>query len=139
MKVRQVFALGALAIATSSVFAGSLPMNGEGSTRGIQGSAGPSQTTRAAVKSGVLQARADGMLIGPGSKSPGDVVYQRLVAAPSTVTRGEVKAEVLEARADGTLAPAGEAAGLFDGQGGNVHTARHQAPAHEAYAARTTK
>ena len=139
MKVRQVFALVALAVATSAVFAGSLPMNGEGSTRGIQGSAGPSHTTRAAVESGVLQARADGTLIGPGSNSPGNVVYQRLVAAPSTVTRGDVKAEVLEARADGLLAPAGEAAGFFDSQGGNVHTARHQAPAHEAYAARTTK
>ena len=40
---------------------------------------------------------------------------------------------------DGLLAPAGEAAGFFDGRGGNVHTARHNAPAHEAYAARTTK
>ena len=49
MKVRQVFALGLLTLATSAVFAAVPLENGEGSTRGFQGSAGPSQTTRAAV------------------------------------------------------------------------------------------
>jgi hypothetical protein len=137
MKVRQAFTLGILTLATSTVFA-AVPMNGEGQTRGDQGSASPSQTTRAAVKSEVLQARADGMLVGPGSNSPGNVVYQRLVAAPSAVTRAQVKDEVLEARADGLLAPAGEAAG-FDAPGWNVQIARHAAPAHELFAARTTK
>ncbi len=116
MKVRQVFALGLLTLATSAVFAATPLMNGEGSTRGDQGSEGPSQTTRAAVKAGVQQARADGTLVGPGSNSPGDVVYERLAAAPSTETRADVKAEVREARADGTLIPAGEAGSAEEGR-----------------------
>jgi hypothetical protein len=139
MKVRHAFTLGIFALAATSAVFAAVPLNGEGATRGDQGSAGPSQTTRAAVKADELQARADGMLVGPGSNSPGGVVYQRLVAAPSTVTRGEVKSEVLEARAEGALAPAGEAAGFFDGQGANVQMARHFGPAHEVFAARTAK
>jgi len=136
MKVRQAFTLGILTLATSAVFA-AVPLNGEGATRGDQGSEGPSQTTRAAVKAEELQARADGMLVGPGSNSPGGVVYLRLVAAPPMVTRGQVKSEVLEARAEGALAPAGEAAGFFASQGGNVQMARHFGP--EVFAARTVK
>ena len=38
MKVRQVFALGVLTLATGAVFAATPLMNGEGSTRGDQGS-----------------------------------------------------------------------------------------------------
>ena len=116
MKVRQVFSLGILTLATGAVLAATPLMNGEGSTRGDQGSEGPSQTTRAAVKAGVAQARADGTLVGPGSKTPGDVVYARLAAAPSTETRAEVKAEVREARADGTLIPAGEGGSALEGR-----------------------
>ena len=139
MKVRHAFTLGIFALAASSAVFAAAPLNGEGQTRGDQPSAGISQATRAAVKAGVLEARADGMLVDPGSNSPGDVVYQRLVAAPSTVTRGEVKSEVLEARAEGALAPAGEAAGFFDGHGGNVQMARHFGSAHEGFAAHTAE
>ena len=138
MKVKQLFALSALALATGAVLAQETadrpltraevrqqladarakgtPENGEGATRGDQGSEGPSQTSRAAVKVEIQQARADGTLVGPGSKSPADVTYRRLVAEPSTETRAEVKSEVLEARADGTLARAGEPGSAQEGR-----------------------
>jgi len=139
MNVRQAFTLGILTLATTSAVFAAVPLNGEGETRGNQPNTGLSQTTRVAVEAGVQQARADGTLVGPGGNSPGDVVYQRRVRAPSTVTRGEVKSEVLEARAEGALAPAGEAAGFFVGQGGNVLTAGHFGPDHEALAAHTAE
>ena len=138
MKVRQVLALGVLSLATGAAFAGSIASNGEGSTRGFQGSVGPSQTGRAAVNSEVLEARANGNLIPAGGGSFADKIYKRQVAAPSTVTRSQVKDEVLQARADGTLAPAGEAAG-FDAPGRNDHVAHHAAPAGKTVAARATK
>jgi len=139
MKVRHAFTLGIFALAATSAVFAAVPLSGEGQTRGDEPNPGISQTARADVKAGVLEARADGTLVGPGSTTPGDVVYRRLVAAPSTATRGEVKAEVLEARAEGTLAPAGEAAGFFNGPGGNVQMARHFGSSPEVLAARTAK
>src|SRR5437868_15219289 len=91
MQAKQMFVLGAMALATGAAFAqaasgatlsraevahsvlearaeGRLTPAGEGVTPGY-GGAGPSQTSRAAVKSDVLQARAAGELVPAGDGS----------------------------------------------------------------------
>jgi hypothetical protein len=159
MQVKQVFVIGAMALATGAAFAqaasnvplsraqvaesvldaraaGTLTPAGEGMTPGY-GGAGPSQTTRAAVDAQVLQARASGDLVPAAINSPSVKFYNQLIAAPSTTTRDHVRDEVSEARFNGTLIPAGQ--GEFVGPESIVHVARHAAPAHEIVAASTVK
>jgi hypothetical protein len=149
MKVKQLFALSALALATGAVLAQEAPVTraevvqsvlaaraagtlipaGQGVTPGYPRAGAPvSSLTRAQVKSDVAQARADGELVPAGNGTLGDETYARAVAAPSTLARDQVKDEVLQARADGTLIPAGQ--GEFAGpESGAVHLARHATPA----------
>jgi hypothetical protein len=152
VKVKQVFALGALALATGAVLAqespvsraevaqsvlaaraaGTLTPAGEGVDPGYNG-AGPSQTTRAAVNTATLQARAAGQLAHTGSVAPEeDMEYAQAHPSTSTLARAEVKQEVLEARAEGTLIPAGQ--GEFAGTEQVVRTAQIVNPFHAIFA-----
>jgi len=159
MQIKQMFVVGAVALATGAAFAqvasdvppsrtqvaqavldaraeGTLTPAGEGVTPGYDG-AGPSHTSRAAVANDVLQARAAGDLVPAGGGSPSNETYDRMVAAPSSTTRDQVNAEVREARAEGALIPAGE--GEFAGPASGVRVARYTASAHEVVAASTVK
>jgi hypothetical protein len=159
-KVKQVFAVGVLALATGAVFAdqspaapvtraeviqsvlaaraaGTLIPAGEGVLPRHQGPGLGSDTTRAAVNAEVLQARANGDLVPAGDGALGNKAYNQMVAARSSVTRDQVKSEVLEARANGTLIPAGE--GEFVRPESEVHTARHSAPPPDVLASHTAK
>jgi len=159
MQLKQMFVVGAMALATGTAFAqaaSAVPTSrtqvaqavldaraertltpaGEGVTPGY-GGAGPSHASRAAVANDVLQARAAGDLVPAGGGSPSNETYDRMVAAPSSTTRDQVKAEVLEARAEGALIPAGE--GEFAGPESVVRVARHGASTHEVVAASTVK
>jgi hypothetical protein len=159
MQVKQMFVIGALALATGAVFAqeasnvplsraqvvqsvldaraeGTLAPAGEGVTPGY-GGAGASHTSRTAVENGVLQARASGDLVPAGGGAPNDKAYDLMAAAPSSMTRDQVKEQVLEARAEGALIPAGQ--GEFAAPEAVVHVARSAAPAHEIVAANTVK
>jgi hypothetical protein len=152
MKVKQVFALGALALATGAVLAQEAPVSradvvqsvlaaraagtltpaGQGMDPGYKG-AGPSQTTRAAVNDSVIDARGAGQLAHAGSVAPEeDMQYAQAHPSTSTLARAEVKQEVLEARADGTLIPAGQ--GEFTGSEQVVHAAQSVNPFHPLFA-----
>jgi hypothetical protein len=150
MRVNQVFAISALALAAGAAFADEAPgapltraevvqsvreARADGTLRHAGDTAPEEATpykkevaarstlTRTQEKSDVLQARADGTLIAAGPASPVDDL--RAAHAPrvtSDVTRAEVKAEVLEARAEGTLIPAGE--GEYAQTSRAVHYAR---------------
>jgi hypothetical protein len=160
MKVKQVFVVGALALATGAVFAGQSPAApvtraevvqsvlaaraagtlipaGEGVLPSYQDPGLGSDTTRAAVKAEVLQARASGDLVPAGDGALGNKAYSQMVAAPSSVTRDQVKSEVLEARASGTLIPAGQ--GEYGNPDATVYTARHAAPTPDVVAAHAAK
>ena len=163
MQVKQMFVVGALALATGAVFAQEAPLSraevvqsvlaarADGTLRhaGETGPeemtpykravAAPSSLTHAQEKASVLQARAAGTLPHAGSIAPEEeMAYARSHPSDSTLTRAEVKADVLEARAEGTLIPAGQ--GEFAGpESAIVRTARNAAPAHEVLAARTVK
>ena len=89
MKVKQLFALTALAIAGSAVLADEAP---------------GAPLTRAEVVQSVLAARAAGTLMPAGQGEPG---YPQAGDTTSNVTRAQVETLVLQARADGTLMPAG--------------------------------
>jgi hypothetical protein len=163
MKVKQVFALGALCLATGAVLAQEAPLSraevvqsvlaarADGTLRHA-GEAGPeemtpykraiaapSTVTHTQEKASVLQARAEGTLPHAGSVAPEEeMAYAQSHPSVSTLTRAEVKADVLEARAEGTLIPAGQ--GEFAGpESAVVRTARNVAPAHEVVAASTVK
>jgi hypothetical protein len=114
MKVNQVLALSALALAAGVAFADETPQvpltraevvqaagQGELGLQFTEGVVVPSRVSRAEVKSEVLAARADHELI------RGQIDDQSTYAAPdlpeSTLTRAEVKSEVLEARGDHEL------------------------------------
>lgn len=128
MKTKQVFVLGALAIATGAVLAQEAPLSraqvaqsvlaaraagtltpaGEGVDPGYRG-AGPSTTSRSAVNASVREARATGELAHAGDVAPEEqTLYAQAHPSTSTLTRAEVKQDVLEARVEGTLIPAGE-------------------------------
>src|ERR1039457_1198293 len=114
MKVKQVFALSALALAAGVALADEAPRaplsraeveqasgQGELGPQFAQRAAAPSTVSRAAVKAGVLEARADHDLAhGQADESS---TYAMSNAPQSTLSRAEVKAEVLEARADHEL------------------------------------
>ncbi|HEV7574865.1 MAG TPA: DUF4148 domain-containing protein [Caldimonas sp.] len=136
MKVKQLFALSALALATGAVMAqaaadapltraevrqqvldaranGTLRHAGETAPEEMTPYkaqiAAPATLTKAQEKATVLQARAAGQLAHTGSVAPEEEMeYARAHPSTSTLARGTVKEQVLEARADGTLIPAGE-------------------------------
>jgi hypothetical protein len=136
MKVKQLFALGALTLATGAVLAqqapdvpltraevrqqvldaranGTLRHAGEAAPEEMTPYkaqiAAPSTLTRGQEKTVVLQARAAHQLAHTGSVAPEEEMeYARAHPSTSTLARGDVKGQVLEARADGTLIPAGE-------------------------------
>lgn len=159
MQVKQMFVIGAFALAAGAVVAqessgtslaraqviqsvfdaraeGTLTPAGEGVSPSY-GGAGPSHASRAAIKNEVLQARAAGDLVSAGGGSPSHKSYSQMVAARSTLTRDQVKGQVLEARAESALIPAGQ--GEFVSPEAAIHTARQTAPAHEVLAARTAR
>jgi hypothetical protein len=127
MKVKQVFAVGLLALTTGAVFAQQAPLSRAQVVQSVlaaraagtlmpagaadadidEAAGGPSTTSRAAVKAEVQQARADGSLSVAGDRFPSSKAYHQSLFAPSTVTRDQVKEQVQEARADGALPPAG--------------------------------
>jgi len=135
MNFKPLFAITALALAGSAVFAdeapgaplsraevvqsvlaaraaGALHPAGEG-PQGPgypQAGATTSQLTRDQMGAQVLQARAAGALAHAGSVAPEEeMAYAQAHPSASTLTRAQVKAEVLQARANGELVPAGEA------------------------------
>jgi hypothetical protein len=152
MKVKQLFALSALALATSAVLAqqatdvpltraevrqqvldaranGTLRHAGETAPEEMTPYkaqlAAPSTITRAQQNAIVLRARAAGQLAHAGSVAPEEEMeYAQAHPSTTTLTRAEVKEQVLEARADGTLIPAGQ--GEYAGM--------PAAEAHSAYA-----
>jgi hypothetical protein len=136
MKVKQLFALSALALATGAVLAQEAPVQpltraevrqqvldarADGTLRHA-GETGPeemtpykaqiqarSTLTRGQENRAVLQARSAGQLAHTGSVAPEEEMeFARAHPSTSTLTRAEVKEQVLEARADGTLIPAGQ-------------------------------
>jgi hypothetical protein len=132
MKVKQLFALGTLAVAAGAALAqtsdapltraevrqsvldaraaGTLVPRGQADDSEFP-QVGPKSTlTRASVNADVKQAIADGEMRYAGQAGGEELAtYQREVRAPSQEARADVKAEVLQARADGTLKPAGQA------------------------------
>ena len=138
MKIKQLFALGTLALAAGAAVAqqqGGVSLTREevrqqvleARANGTLSHAGdaapeewtpyraqveaPSTLTRADGKAAVRQARAAGQLAHAGSVAPEEEMkYARAHPWTPTLTRAEVKESVLEARASGTLIPAGEAA-----------------------------
>jgi hypothetical protein len=92
MKVQHLFALSALALATTTALA--------------DPSDASQPLTRAEVRQSVLAARAAGQLMPAGQAENFEWAQP---SKPSTLTRSEVKREVIEARADGGLTPAGQA------------------------------
>ena len=132
MQVKQLFALGTLAVAAGAALAqtsdapltraevrqsvlaaraaGTLVPHGDAATSEFP-QVGPKSTlTRASVNAEVKQAIAGGDLRDAGEAGGEELAaYQRDVSAPSQEARAQVKAEVLQARADGSLMPAGEA------------------------------
>jgi hypothetical protein len=136
MKVKKLFALSALALATGAVMAQQgadqpvtraevvqsvLAARANG-TLAHTGSVAPEEEmeyarthpstspfTRAQESRSVLQARAAGQLAHTGSVAPEEEMeFAQAHPSTSTLTRADVKEEVLEARADGTLIPAGQ-------------------------------
>ena len=158
MQVKQVFVLGAMALATGATFAqvasnvpltraqvkrevlqarasGDLLPAGDFSPSNKTYSrleAAPSSRTRGQLQAEVVQARASGDLLPAGDFSPSNKTYSLLAAAPSSTTREQMKAEVLEARAEGALIPAGE--GAFLAPESTVRAARQGGRAHEVFA-----
>jgi hypothetical protein len=162
MQVKQMFVVGALALATGAVFAqesagvplsraevvqsvlaaraaGTLMPAGEGAGPGYPGAGDLTSTvSRAAVKAAVLEARAKGELLPPSGVM--DWKGVRALAAetpPSTLARSTVREEVLAARDAGTLMPAGEVG--FGGSESPAQIARHATPAHEVIASHNPK
>ena len=84
MKLKQLFALTALALAGSAVLADEAP---------------GTPLTRADVEQSVLAARAAGTLM-PAGEDPG---YPYVAPSKSTLTRAQVSAEAVAGVADGTL------------------------------------
>jgi len=131
MKVKQLFALTALAVAGNAVLAdevpgapltraevaqsvldaraaGTLLPAGERDMAGYaQARTSTSDVPRSQVVAQVRQARADGTLLAAGDADPG---YPKASDTRSTLARSQVKAEVLQARANGELLATGEAA-----------------------------
>ena len=133
MKVRQLFALTALALAGTAVLADEapgapltraevvqsvlaaraagtlMPAGGSNYAPGYPKAGDPTTSglTRAQEEAQVLQARADGTLLAAGDADPG---YPKASDTRSTLARSQVKAEVLQARANGELVATGEAA-----------------------------
>jgi hypothetical protein len=136
MKVKQLFALGALTLATGAVLAQQAPdvpltraevrqqvldARADGTLRHA-GEIGPEEMTpykaqiqarstlsRAQENQAVLKARAAGQLAHTGNVAPEEEMeYAQAHPSTSTLTRADAKEQVLEARADGTLIPAGE-------------------------------
>jgi hypothetical protein len=100
MKVNQVLAISALALAAGAALADEAP---------------GAPLTRAEVVQSVLDARANGTLRHAGETAPEEMTpYKKEIEARSTLTRAQEKATVLQARADGTLIPAGPASPLDD-------------------------
>jgi hypothetical protein len=131
MKVKQLFALGTLALAAGAALAqtSDAPLTRAEVRQSVRdaraagtlypaGEAGPSEfpqagtkstLSRASVNAEVKQALANGQLSNAGEIGGEELAsYQRAVSAPSQEARADVKAEVREARAEGTLMPAGE-------------------------------
>jgi hypothetical protein len=138
MKVKQLFTLGALAIASAAVFAqdvGGAPLSRDDVRRQVlearaagtlrhAGDEGPEERTaykaqtegtsaftREAGRSAVLQARAAHQLAHAGAVAPEEeVLYARAHPWTPSLTRAEAREQVIEARANGELIPAGEGA-----------------------------
>jgi hypothetical protein len=102
MKVQQILAVSALALAAGTVFA---------AEPGAQGELGPQVTSPPAATSTVSRAQADAdtLLAQANHEIPrGAASYYQIYAPGSDTTRAQIKAEVLEARADGQLMPHGD-------------------------------
>ena len=97
MKIKQLFALSALAVATTTaVFAQDI---------------GSAQSSREEIRRQVLEARANGTLRHAGDEAPEErTAYKTEIEARSTLTREERKGTVLRARAAHELAHAGAVA-----------------------------
>lgn len=135
MQFKKLFIVGAVALATGSVFAdegandsapksraevvsevmqaraqGALTPAGEGVYPAGARVEASSTKTLADSAAEVRQARADGTLRHAGEAAPEELMrYERAHPSTSTLTRAEVKAEVVAARRAGQLVPAGEA------------------------------
>jgi hypothetical protein len=106
MKVRQLFALSALALATGTVFAGTPLTRAEVEQAAGQGEIGPQVARAPAVSSTVSRAQvdADTLLAQANRQIPrGSASYYQIYTPGSDTTRARVHAEVLEARAQHEL------------------------------------
>jgi hypothetical protein len=153
MKVKQFFAVGALALAAGAVLAAqasdapltraevkqsvrdaraadTLYPAGQAAPSEIQQPGTKSTLTRSGVKAQVRQARANGQMRNAGQAGGEELAaYQRALRTPSQETRADVKAQVRQARADGTLTPAGQREFSSEEQGVNVaHVAKKRSP-----------
>ena len=136
MKSNRIIVLSTLTFAVGVAFAQGAARPtpaGEGVSPSYLEPSSVSQTTRAAVRSDVLQARLAGALIPAGVGSPAYGSYDQRVASQTSRSRNQVKTEVLQARADGALIPAGQA--VFYGAAPTVRAT----PSHSLLAARKAK
>ena len=104
MKVKQLFAVSALAVVSSAVFAQEAP---------------GAPLTRAEVVQSVRDARAAGTLMPAGEGDPG---YPQAGRTQSSVSRAEVQTQVQQARANGTLLASGEGDPGYPKPGDNTST-----------------
>jgi hypothetical protein len=131
MKVQQILAISALALAAGTVLA---------AEPGAQGELGPQVTSPPAATSAVSRAQVDAAtrLAEANHEIPRGAASSYQIYTPgSDTTRAQMNAEVLEARADGKLMPHGQ------GEAGSpesmVQTARLAGPGPAIFASRTVR
>jgi hypothetical protein len=116
MNTKHLIAVAALALVGSAAFAQTeAELQHFGATQ-------PSVTTRAAVRSEVIQARAKGENLVPVEADVAGLFNNK--AQASGVTRAEVRTAVLKARADGSLDRLRELDAIGGSNGSNVASTR---------------